>query len=158
MKFDPGFPITVRTSPMGFAYGDGVSGPVPELRTLDQIAGLRRRFFTLEEIRTMQTRPDRIGEVLTAYRAGLRTETQDRQRALSLAEALQGEDFPDLAALCRRLDQEAGRLDPAQLDIRPDFRRLDGDSPEEREAALSEWSKQEQKRKKKVLRSLRPGR
>ncbi len=121
-----------------------------DLRTLDQIAGLRRRFFTLEEIRTMQTRPDRIGEVLTAYRAGLRTETQDRQRALSLAEALQGEDFPDLAALCRRLDQEAGRLDPAQLGIRPDFRRLDGDSPEEREAALSEWSKQEQKRKKKV--------
>ena len=37
MNFDPGFPIAVKTNPMGFAYGEGVSGSVPELRTLDRI-------------------------------------------------------------------------------------------------------------------------
>lgn len=121
-----------------------------DLCALNQIARLRRRFFTLEEIKTMQTRPDQIGEVLAAYRTGLQSETQDRQTALSLADALQGEEFPDLTSFCRRLDQETGRRNSAQPDIRPNFRCLDGDSPEEREAALSEWSQQEQKRKKKV--------
>lgn len=84
----------------------------------------------------MQTRPDQIGKVLAAYRTGLQSETQDRQTALSLADALQGEEFPDLTSFCR-LDQETGRRNSAQPDIRPNFRRLDGDSPEEREAALS---------------------
>lgn len=37
MEFYPGFPITVNTQPMGFAYGEGVQGPAPELRKLSQI-------------------------------------------------------------------------------------------------------------------------
>ncbi len=37
MNFDPGFPITVKTDPMGFVYGNRVYGPTPELRTLDSI-------------------------------------------------------------------------------------------------------------------------
>ena len=37
MVFDPGFKITVRTDPMGFSYGDDVTGPVPELRSLDAV-------------------------------------------------------------------------------------------------------------------------
>ena len=37
MDFDPGFPITVLSDPMGFVYGPGVAGPAPELRTLDAI-------------------------------------------------------------------------------------------------------------------------
>lgn len=37
MTFDPGFSITVRSDPMGFVYGPGVTGPVPELRTLEAI-------------------------------------------------------------------------------------------------------------------------
>ena len=121
-----------------------------DLCALNQIARLRRRFFTLEEIKTMQTRPDQIGEVLAAYRTGLQSETKERQAALSLTEAIRDEEIPDLETLCRLLNREAGHRDPIQMDIRPDFRRLDGDSPEEREAALSEWSQQEQKRKKKV--------
>ena len=79
-----------------------------DLRTLDQIAGLRRRFFTLEEIRTMQTRPDRIGEVLTAYRAGLRTETQDRQGPFPWPKPSRARIFrtwpPSAAAWTRRPD------------------------------------------------------
>ena len=37
MTYDPGFSISVFTDPMGFSYGPGVSGPVPELRSLDAI-------------------------------------------------------------------------------------------------------------------------
>lgn len=37
MSFYPGFDITATYDPLGFAYGEGVFGPVPELRTLDAI-------------------------------------------------------------------------------------------------------------------------
>lgn len=37
MLFDPGFGITPTYDPLGFAYGEGVFGPQPELRTLDSI-------------------------------------------------------------------------------------------------------------------------
>ena len=37
MRFDPGFDITITQDPMGFCYGEGLSGPVPEVRTLEQI-------------------------------------------------------------------------------------------------------------------------
>ena len=37
MTFYPGFDISVNTDPMGFVYGDGVKGPVPELRSLDAV-------------------------------------------------------------------------------------------------------------------------
>lgn len=37
MRFDPGLEITVRSDPMGFVYGPGVTGPVPEVRRLDAI-------------------------------------------------------------------------------------------------------------------------
>lgn len=37
MNFDPGFSITVLSDPMGFVYGEGVYGPIPELRSLEQI-------------------------------------------------------------------------------------------------------------------------
>ncbi|MBQ8935969.1 MAG: hypothetical protein IJ049_06225, partial [Oscillospiraceae bacterium] len=32
MEFDPGLSLTVRQDPMGFDYGPGVIGPVPEVR------------------------------------------------------------------------------------------------------------------------------
>jgi glucose-6-phosphate isomerase len=35
--FDPGLDVRVRRAPMGFAYGPGVFGPSPELRSLDAI-------------------------------------------------------------------------------------------------------------------------
>jgi len=37
MAFDPGFDIRPRVDPMAFAYGPGVFGPDPELRSLDAI-------------------------------------------------------------------------------------------------------------------------
>lgn len=35
--FDPGLDVRPRRQPMGFEYGPGVSGPAPELRSLDAI-------------------------------------------------------------------------------------------------------------------------
>ncbi len=37
MNFHPGFDIRYQASPLGFTYGEGVFGPVPELRTLEAI-------------------------------------------------------------------------------------------------------------------------
>lgn len=37
MSFDPGLDIRATVDPMGFRYGPGVFGPVPELRRLDAI-------------------------------------------------------------------------------------------------------------------------
>ena len=37
MKFEPGFNVAVTSDPLGFQYGKGVFGPIPELRRLDSI-------------------------------------------------------------------------------------------------------------------------
>jgi glucose-6-phosphate isomerase len=37
MRFDPGFGITRQPNELGFVYGEGVTGPAPEFRTLDAI-------------------------------------------------------------------------------------------------------------------------
>lgn len=37
MEFYPGFDIRPTTRPFGFAYGEGVFGPAPEIRRLDDI-------------------------------------------------------------------------------------------------------------------------
>ena len=37
MNFDPGFAIAVEKDPMHFSYGEGVYGPTPEIRSLEQI-------------------------------------------------------------------------------------------------------------------------
>lgn len=37
MEFYPGFDIRPTTGPFGFAYGEGVFGPAPEIRRLDDI-------------------------------------------------------------------------------------------------------------------------
>ena len=37
MDFYPGFKIIPQSQPIGFTYGEGVFGPVPEIRRLDDI-------------------------------------------------------------------------------------------------------------------------
>lgn len=37
MDFETGLPVVVKNEPMGFEYGEGVVGPIPELRSLDAI-------------------------------------------------------------------------------------------------------------------------
>ena len=37
MSFDPGLPLTALREPIGFAYGDDIIGPDPEIRRLDDI-------------------------------------------------------------------------------------------------------------------------
>jgi glucose-6-phosphate isomerase, archaeal len=41
-RFDPGFDIQLESKALGFRYGEGVFGPAPELRRLDDIRGSLR--------------------------------------------------------------------------------------------------------------------
>lgn len=125
-----------------------------DIRTLERIAALRRSFFTLEQIRTMQTHPERIEGILCDYRSVLQAETEERETALAFAGSIEGEQFADVDALYRRLKQEAARRSLPELDIHPDFGRLDEESPEERAAAAREWAAaqpvRERRRKRKI--------
>lgn len=125
-----------------------------DIRVLERIAALRRSFFTLEQIGTMQAHPERIEGILCDYRSALQAETEERETALAFARSIEGEHFADVDVLYRRLKQEASRRSLPELDIHPDFGRLDEESPEERETAAREWAAvqpaRERRRKRKI--------
>lgn len=62
-----------------------------DIRALERIAALRRCFFTLEQIGTMQVHPERIDGILCDYRSGLQAETEEREEALAFATSIEGE-------------------------------------------------------------------
>ena len=117
---------------MGGEYLDFSEG---DIRALERIAALRRCFFTLEQIGTMQVHPERIDGILCDYRSGLQAETEEREEALAFATSIEGEKFQDIDVLYSRLKQEAARRQLPERDIHPDFGRLDEEPAEEREAA-----------------------
>lgn len=43
LSFDPGFDIRATSDPLGFVYGPGTFGPIPEMRSLDAIRPSLRR-------------------------------------------------------------------------------------------------------------------
>lgn len=126
-----------------------------DIRALERIAALRRCFFTLEQIGSMQAHPERIDGILCDYRSGLQAETADREEALAFAESIEGEKFEDISALYRRLKQEASRRQLPERDVHPDFGRLDEEPAEEREAAAKRWfetqPERDRKRKRKIF-------
>ncbi len=126
-----------------------------DIRALERIAALRRCFFTLEQIGTMQVHPERIDGILCDYRSGLQAETEEREEALAFATSIEGEKFQDIDVLYSRLKQEAARRQLPERDIHPDFGRLDEEPAEEREAAAKKWFESQPDREKRRKRKIR---
>ncbi|REK74639.1 MerR family transcriptional regulator [Paenibacillus paeoniae] len=119
--------VSVRN---GREYREYSAKDVEELNT---IAGLRKLFFTIDEIKDMQEHPDRIHEVLSAYKLKL---ASDAKAKAAIVEALDG-IFPgelrDVASIASKLKIMSEKLPLPQRDINPNFGKFEQGSKAERE-------------------------
>lgn len=96
-----------------------------ELELLQQIATLRRAWFTIDEIRRMQREPESIRDIFPQYRLWLRQQKQELDALLSAAEQIDPEELSSLEALTSAMNSAAAALPLPETDIRPRFRYLD---------------------------------
>lgn len=98
----------------------------PELvEDLRDILTLRRARFTMDEILTMQSAPEKIPEIFRAYSLWLRQETDQLLQLRSAAEGIQADSLTGLGDLIAQLESTARDIPLPQMDIRPRFRHLD---------------------------------
>ena len=110
-----------------------------DVAELETIARLRKLFFTLDEIRDMKQSPQRLGEILEAYRLKLRTDVEAKA---AIVQALDHADLSRLSGvdeLASALCGIAEGLPLPQRDIKPDFGRFDPESKEERAQLVEEF-------------------
>lgn len=98
----------------------------PELvEELREILTLRRARFTMEEILTMRSCPEKIPEVFREYALWLRQETDQFLRLREAAEDIEADALVSLGDLIAGLEPTARDIPLPQMDIRPHFRHLD---------------------------------
>lgn len=98
----------------------------PELVSqLNQIVTLRRALFTMDEIREMQTQPDRIFSIFQYYRTWLSQQEQQLKKLRAAADRVSAESLSDLDGLVSGLQDAAAEMPLPALDIKPNFKRLD---------------------------------
>ncbi len=95
------------------------------VRQLEQIATLRRALFTMEEIKLMQTQPDRIPAIFQDYQQWLAQQEQQFHRLRQAADRIPGDQLSSLDGLLSGLSGAADSMPLPPTDIHPNFRRLD---------------------------------
>lgn len=106
----------------GREYRDYSPELVEELR---EILTLRRARFTMEEILTMESSPEKIPAVFREYSLWLRQETDQFLRLRTAAENIEADFLTSLGDLIAQLEPTAREISLPQMDIRPHFRHLD---------------------------------
>jgi DNA-binding transcriptional MerR regulator len=98
----------------------------PELvEQLQRIVTLRRAMFTMEEIREMQTQPERIPEIFADYQQWLTAQERQFRQLRQAADRIDGQSLESLDSLLKELSPAADQLPLPALDRKPNFRRLD---------------------------------
>lgn len=103
------------------------------------IADLRRAFFSIEEIKTMKSDPSSIGQVLEKYK---QVQTAEMEQKRAVLQALDGvSSVRDVVELAERLQKVSAGLPLPQIDIKPNFGRMDQESREEKDRAYQAYRK-----------------
>lgn len=96
-----------------------------DIQQLMTIASLRRAWFTIEEIRTMQQQPETIAEIVPRYLQWLQAQQQTLRGLISAAQQLRPDSIESISQLSRLLSHESGKLPLPQADLEPHFKYLD---------------------------------
>ena len=98
----------------------------PELlRQLERIVILRRALFTMDEIRLMQSQPEMIPEIFHGYQSWLDQQTRQFQQLKAAAELVRESSLASVDALISELKATASEMPLPQMDIKPNFKRID---------------------------------
>jgi DNA-binding transcriptional MerR regulator len=114
-----------------------------DVAALTTFAGLRRAFFSIQEIRDMMQSPDRIPAILEEFKVRAREEAVAKTQVVGTLEALDAAELRDVTALSAALRQDSMRNALPPLDTMPHFGRFDGISKEERERVFQEYLQRE---------------
>lgn len=96
-----------------------------DVETLQEIAALRRAWFTIDEIRRMEEAPEDIGEIFSTYRQWLLRQKQELDGLIQAASRIDPNTLESRRQLSGLIQQEAEKLPLPQTDITPHFRYLD---------------------------------
>lgn len=135
--------VSVRN---GREYREYSAKDVEELNT---IAGLRKLFFTIDEIKDMQQQPNRIGEILSAYKLKL---ANDAKAKAAIVEALNGispSELRDVASIASKLRDMSEKLPLPQRDINPNFGKFETGTKAEREQEYGRFVERQAKQFKR---------
>ncbi len=104
-----------------------------DLAELETVAGLRKLFFTIDEIKDMNNNPERIGTVLDAYKLKLASDARAKAAIVEALDQLGTNRLQSASEVARKLRQLSEGLPLPQRDINPNFGRFEPDSKAERE-------------------------
>ena len=108
-----------------------------DVKRLQEIATLRRAWFTMDEIARMQQNPDAIEEIFPQYLQWLESQKETLEGLLSAARSIEPDKISSITELSEKM-QEAEKMPLPQADIEPRFQYLD--ALEQRPAKVEpEW-------------------
>lgn len=96
-----------------------------DLQRLQNIALLRRAWFTMDEISRMQQEPDTIQEIFPQYLLWLRKQKKDLDALLQAAEQIEISTIESVSQLTERMATAASELPLPKYDVIPHFLYLD---------------------------------
>lgn len=96
-----------------------------DVELLQEIAALRRAWFTIDEIRRMEEDPEEVGEIFAAYRQWLLAQQAELNGLIQAASKIDPHALENRSQLTRQLQREAEKLPLPSLDIQPRFKYLD---------------------------------
>ena len=96
-----------------------------DVQQLMMVASLRKAWFTIDEIKTMQQDPKKIAEIVHTYLQWLQAQQQTLRGLIFAAEQLQPDQIASVEELTRKLSAEAKKLPLPQTDVEPHFKYLD---------------------------------
>lgn len=98
----------------------------PELvYELERIVLLRRALFTMDEIRIMQTQPEKIPEIFHGYQNWLDQQVQQFQELRQAADSVREAALSSMDGLITELKSTASKMPLPTMDVKPNFRRID---------------------------------
>ncbi|MFF2885350.1 MerR family transcriptional regulator [Paenibacillus sp. NPDC057967] len=135
--------VSVRN---GREYREYSAKDVEELHT---IAGLRKLFFTIDEIKDMQQRPERIQEVLSAYKLKLANDAKAKAAIVNALNGIAPGELRDVASIASKLRDMSEKLPLPQRDINPNFGKFEQGTKTEREQEYGRFVERQAKQFKR---------
>ncbi len=114
-----------------------------DVQDLHAIAGLRKLFFTIDEIKDMRREPEKIGEVLAAYKLKLASDAKAKAAIVAALDEIDIRELRDAGMVADRLKRLADGLPLPQRDIHPNFGRFESGTKADREREYERFAERQ---------------
>ncbi|MBH5319169.1 MerR family transcriptional regulator [Paenibacillus sp. GSMTC-2017] len=120
-----------------------------DIENLQTIAGLRKLFFTIDEIKDMQNNPERIAQVLSAYKLKMATNAKAKASIVAALDMIDHHELRHIHSVASKLIAISGKLPLPQRDINPNIGQFETDSKENREREYGKFLERQERQFKR---------